>query len=197
MKNYINEISTNRILKHFQDKTNLAIISSYRTERTEHQNRNLLNKLKQNIRKLNLGFSELISRWSEVDPETNNIVNSDERSLMIYGISLEDAIKFGQELQQSSIIYKNADKCAEVCTTEFIDYDDTEHKVGNIVRTFNVLGSTPLNLQDAKDIFEKRKGGPASLPIKSNRAFKLENVLEVESPKGSTFSEKERYMKIF
>lgn len=193
----INEISTNRILKHFQDDSCLTIISSYRTERTEQENRKLLNNLKQKVRSLKLGFSELISRLSEVDYETREVITSDERSLMIYGISLEDAIKFGQELQQSSIIYKNADKCAEVCTTEFIDYDDTEHKVGNIVRTFNVLGSTPLNLQDAKDIFEKRKGGPASLPIKSNRAFKLENVLEVESPKGSTFSEKERYMKIF
>lgn len=193
----INEISTNRILKHFQDDSCLTIISSYRTERTEQENRKLLNNLKQKVRSLKLGFSELISRLSEVDYETREVITSDKRSLMIYGISLEDAIKFGQELQQSSIIYKNADKCAEVCTTEFIDYDDTEHKVGNIVRTFNVLGSTPLNLQDAKDIFEKRKGGPASLPIKSNRAFKLENVLEVESPKGSTFSEKERYMKIF
>ena len=71
------------------------------------------------------------------------------------------------------------------------------YKVGNIVRTFNVSSTSPLNLQDAKDIFEKRKGGPASMPIKSNRAFKLENVLEVESPKGSNFSEKERYTKVF
>ena len=193
----LNEISTNRILKHFQDDSCLAIISSYRTERTEQENRKLLNKLKQKVRSLKLGFSELISRWSEVDSETKEVISSDERSLMIYSISLEDAIKFGQELQQSSIIYKNTDKCAEVCTTEFIDYDGKEHKVGNIVRTFNVSGSTPMNLQDAKDIFEKRKGGPASMPIKSNRAFKLENVLEVESPKGSNFSEKERYIKVF
>lgn len=193
----LNEISTNRILKHFQDDSCLAIISSYRTERTEQENRKLLNKLKQEVKSLKLGFSELISRWSEIDSETKEVISSDERSLMIYGISLEDAIKFGQELQQSSIIYKNADKCAEVCTTEFIDYDGKEHKVGNIVRTFNVSSSTPMNLQDAKDIFEKRKGGPASMPIKSNRAFKLESVLEVESPRGSTFSEKERYLKIF
>jgi hypothetical protein len=157
----------------------------------------LLNNLKQKVRSLKLGFSELISRWSEIDSETKEVISSDERSLMIYGITLKDAIKFGQELQQSSIIYKNANKCAEICTTEFIDYDGKEHKVENIVRTFNISGSTPMNLQDAKDIFAKRKGGPASIPIKSNRAFKLENVLEVESPKGSTFSEKERYMKIF
>lgn len=65
----------------------------------------MLNKLKQKVRSLKLGFSELISRWSEIDSETKEVISSDERSLMIYGINLDDAIKFGQELQQSSIIY--------------------------------------------------------------------------------------------
>ena len=48
----LNEISTNRILKHFQDDSCLAIISSYRTERTEQENRKLLNKLKQEVKSL-------------------------------------------------------------------------------------------------------------------------------------------------
>ena len=31
----LNEISTNRLLSHFTDENNLAIISTYRTSRTE------------------------------------------------------------------------------------------------------------------------------------------------------------------
>lgn len=197
MKKKVNEISTNRILNHLQDESNLAIISTYRTERSESENKKFLSNLKKQLTsKLKLGFTELISRWTETDEETGEILNSDERSLMIYGISLDDAMNLGKEFQQSSIIYKNATKCAEVCTTDFVDYEGNEYKCGNIVRVFNVSNKTPLNIQDAKDIFEKRKGGPASMPVKSNRAFKLSEVLEVESHKASTFNEKERFTKI-
>lgn len=197
MKKKINEISTNRILNHLQDESNLAIISTYRTERSESENKKFLSKLKKQLTStLKLGFTELIFRWTETDEETCEILNSDERSLMIYGISLDDAMNLGKEFQQSSIIYKNATKYTEVCTTDFVDYEGNEYKCGNIVRVFNVSNKIPLNIQDAKDIFEKCKGGPVSMLIKSNHAFKLSEVLEVESHKASTFNEKERFTKI-
>lgn len=191
-------LTTNRILQHFQDDSSLAIISSYRTERTEAENKALLQKLKKKVRSLGLGFTELLSKWTEEDKETGEVVSSDERSLMIYGISLKDAVDFGKELQQSSIIYKSKDKCAEVCTIEFVDFDGVKHKEREVVRKFNIRGTSPLNLEDAKNIFEKRKGGPTSKPLKSNRAFRLAELHEVESPRGSIFSDgKERYLKIF
>jgi hypothetical protein len=193
----INEISTNRILKHFQDDKSLAIISTFRDERSLKENMKLLQELKTFVKnKLKLGFTELISRWSEYKEDTDKVESSDERSLMIYNISLEDALKLGSQYNQSRIIYKNSSKCAEVCTTQFIDYNSKEHNVGEIVRTFNIHTNNPLHLNTAKEIFAKRIGGPASKPIKSNRSFKLENVFEVESPRGSNFSEHERYLKI-
>jgi hypothetical protein len=196
MKKKFNEISLNRILNHFQDESNLAIISIYRTERSEKENRQLLQELKQKIRQLGYGFTELLSRLTETNEETCEILNLDERFLMIYGTSLDDAINIGKEFQQPSIIYKNATKCVEVCTIDFIDYGGNEYKCGNIIHVFNISNKTPLNIQDVKDIFEKRKGGSASMLVKSNRAFKLSEVLEVESHKASTFNEKERFFKI-
>ena len=192
----LNEISTNRILHHFQNDKTLAIISTFRTERTEKENLQLLKQFKSEIKKLKLGFSELISRWSEQNQDTNEIETSDERSLMIYGISLNDAMKFGQRYNQSSIIFKSSEKCAEVCTVDFIDYDGKEHNVGSIVRTFDVKSKSPLNINIAKEIFSKRISGPASKPIKSKHAFKLESVFEVESNHASTFATKERYIKV-
>lgn len=192
----LNEISTNRILRHFTDDSTLAIISTYRTELTDSENRRLLSKLKSWARMHKLGFTELKSRLVEQNPD-KSLDSSDERSLIIYWISLDDAIRLGGEYQQSSIIYKDKDRCAEVCTTAFTDYEGKAHKVGNVVRTFNVGGSRPFNLADAEEIFGKRKGGPASMPIKSNRPFKLTEILEVESPHGSNFSDgKERYTQV-
>ena len=42
----VNEISTNRLLKHFTDDKTLAVISTFRTERTESENISLIKELK-------------------------------------------------------------------------------------------------------------------------------------------------------
>lgn len=84
----LNEISTNRLLSHFTDENNLAIISTYRTSRTERQNRQLLQELKRSVRDMDLGYTELVSRWVEQNPDTGVNEASDERSVIIYGIGL-------------------------------------------------------------------------------------------------------------
>jgi len=158
----------------------------------------LLKRFKNDVRrKLGLGFTELKSRWVETDQNTGRVLSTDERSLIVYGMSLEDAMSYGKEFSQSSIIVKDGEKCTEVCTTGFTDYEGQTCGVGDVVRTFDVFGNpTAFNLQDAKDIFEKRKGGPASMPVKSNRPFKLAEVFEVESPSGKNFSNRERYVRL-
>ena len=191
----INEVSTSRLLKHLTDNNKLAIISTYRDSRTESQNRSLLRKLKTEVRNLGYGFTELISKW--VEQQDGQTYSSDERSLMIYNITLDQAEKLGEQYNQSSIIYKDADKCAEVCTCEFTDYEGKLHKPGQCVRYFNVKNTkSPMGLDDAREIFANRKGGPASKPVKSNRPFKLSEMYEVESPKGSVFSTAEKYIRL-
>ena len=190
------EWQSSSVIASFNDDSSLAIVSTFRTERTEKENLQLLNKFKQLVRAKNLGFTELKSRWAEMNPDGSQNV-SDERSLIVYGLSLDTALEFGKMFQQASIIFKDKDKCAEVCTTPFVDWKGVSHTVGSIVQTLNLKStSTPFNINDARDIFEKRKGGPVSILIKSNRPFTLKELFEVEPPRGSTFSRTEKLIKI-
>lgn len=180
----LNEISTNRLLSHFTDENDLAIISTYRTSRTERQNRQLLQELKRSVRGMDLGYTELVSRWVEQNPDTGVNEASDERSVIIYGIELQDAIALGQKYEQSSIIYKSAGKCAEVCTNAFTDWNGKNFKPGQIVRTFNVSTSpTPFNLDKAREIFSRRSGGPASSP-EVKPSFHIDGDVRGRRPEG-------------
>lgn len=197
LKRLIAESSTSRILQHLTDNGELAIISPYRSERSEKENLNLLRELKSNVRAMKLGFTEMISRWVETNDETGESESSDERSLCIYEIDLERALGLGKKYNQSSIIFKDEKSCREICTTPFTSYDGKDYNYGETVRTFNLSGNKSMNLDDAKEIFSHRKGGPASKPVKGNRAFTLKEMLEVEQPSPSVFSRNERYRKVF
>lgn len=196
MKVQIDEVSTNRLLRHFTDEGDMAVVSTYRTERTEAENRKLLRDFKEEVRKLGLGFSEFVSKWVE-EGDDGKMVSSDERSLAVYGLPLDKALEFGKKYQQSSILYKDKDGCREICTVAFSDYDGNKFAPGDVVRKFSVDGSIPLNLKDAEDIFSRRKGGPASMPVKGNRAFRLNEMYEVECCKPTTFSGTERWIPLF
>ena len=190
----VNEISTTRLLKHFTDDKTLAVISTFRTERTESENISLLKELKSWVRRNKLGFTEFVSRWSEQDPETGEIDVSDERSLAIYGISKKDSMMLGAKYQQSSILFKDGNGCSEICTTPFIDYEGNKFNVDDVVRKFNIDGNKTFNLEQAERIFSRREGGPASKPIKGKKAFKLNEVCEVEPVRSATFASNQRWI---
>lgn len=195
--NLINENSTSRILKHLINKDEtLAVISTYRSERSEEKNKSLLKELKSIAKKF--GFTEFIARWSETNPETNDVESSDERSLMIFNIPLQDAIQLGAKYNQSSIIYKDGVKLAEVCTVSFTSFDGKTFKPGQIVRIFSTNDKQLLNLDLAKKIFSKEIDGPASMPIKGSgkkRAFTLQELNEVEQPRAAYFQKNENILK--
>ena len=161
----LNESNTSRIYKHLSDDSNCAIISAYRGENSDKENKELHQKLRSDIRNLGLGYIEFTSRWVEEGE------SFDEESYLIPGIDERDAISLGRKFKQSSIIYKDKDKCVEICTAPFESYG-----VGDIVRTYNNVGPNMLNLNDAKDIFERRKGGPASMPKKGGKPFNLQVI---------------------
>lgn len=205
----LNEASTSRTYNHIVKDDNFAIISPYRTENSDAQNRSNMNSLKQEVRKLGYGFNELIARWVEYDENAEKNVASDERSLFIHGITKDQAMKLGKKYNQSSIIVKDESGCYEVCTTPF-SYEDNgkiiEYNVGDTVRPYNITGDKVLNIEDAKEIFSGRVDGPSSKPVKGTRPFKFttnENtkleVYSVESPRASYFhnSKDERLTRIF
>lgn len=183
------ESSMSRIYTHLTNDNSCAIISTFRDERSDSENNRLFNQFKSEMKK-DYGFIEFVSRWSEQDEETGEVISSDERALLIPNIPYEKAMKYAQKYQQSSFIFKDADGCEEICSTPFTSWDGNTYSVGDVVRTFNTRkdDSNILNLKDAEDIFAKRKGGPASHLVKGDhRSFHLESVREMESPRASYF----------
>ena len=181
------ETSTSRVLQHIVGDEDWAIVSPYRSEYSEDENRKRMQKLQQQVRSMGYGFIQFISRWVE------DGIGYDERSLFIPKARKSDAIKLGKEYEQSSVIVKEGNACYEICTNPFETYQE-----GDIVRTYNLSGDKVLNIADAEKIFAKRKGGPASKPIKGNaRPFHLSEVVEVEPPRPSYFQQRETYRRVW
>ncbi|WP_369695847.1 hypothetical protein [uncultured Clostridium sp.] len=165
--------------------------------------------MKSDIRKLGLGYNELVARWVEYNTEEERNISSDERSLFIHGISKNDAMRLGKKYHQSSVIIKDNNSCEEICTTPF-PYEDNgsvkEFNIGDVVRTYNISGDKVLNIEDAKEIFANKKSGPSSKSVKGKTPFtfkqtedlKLE-VWDVESPRAAYFHtpNDERYLRVF
>ena len=136
---------------------------------------------------MGFGFIQFISRWVE------NGESFDEESLLIPKMNTDDAISLGKQFEQSSVIVAKDGKVQEICTTPFENYTD-----GQTIRIFNLSGDKPLNINDAEEIFSKRKGGPVSKP-KYGRAkpFTLKEVYECTLQKPSTFNSNMYTTKIF
>lgn len=189
----LSEATTSRIYRRLTDKNTCAIISAFRGDNTLEENMSLHRRLKADVRALKLGFNEFISRWVE------DGIAYDERSLLIPHITKEQAIALGEKYNQSSIIWKDENECVEICTNSFETYSP-----GDIVRTYNNAGEHVLNIKEAEEIFAKRRGGPASKPVKgsNSKPFNLNQkvesfeLYEVLSPRPSYFQKEERYVKI-
>ena len=95
--NYIlNEASNANIYKRLSDpEQTVAIISPYRGEYSEKENKQRLTKLKSDVRQLGYGFNQLLSRWVE-DGEA-----FDEQSLFIPNITYKQAYALSKAYEQS------------------------------------------------------------------------------------------------
>ena len=193
----LEEASASKIYSRLTDSSSCAIISPYRGEYSEAENKQRMTKLKSEVRNgLKLGFNQFVSRWVE-DGEA-----FDEESLLIPNITLEQAMKLGQQFEQSSIIFKDSDSCREICTTPFVD-GSSKFGVGDVVRNYYNVGDHVMNISDAKEIFAKRRGGPVSMPKKGSnkQPFTLRTVesfelYEVFAPRPSYMETKNRLEKI-
>ena len=115
-------------------------------------------------------------------------------------MSKEEAMRLGKEYEQTSVIVKEKDTVQEICTTS-----TKYHSVGDVIRTFDVSGKNVLNIEKATDIFNKEKGGAASVPVKgASRPFTLqknEDILEAVykfvPPRASYFQTEGTYYTIY
>lgn len=187
----LTEASNANVYKRLADPNQtVAIISPYRSEYSEKENKQRLTQLKAAVRNLGLGFNQLISRWVE-DGEA-----FDEQSLFIPNISFDNAFELSKQFEQSSFIFKDKNGLREICTTPFENYSE-----GDVVRTYKTGQNELFNFEDAKAVFSKRIGGPGSKLVKgsNNQPFQFKTVTEVweaKQPRPSYMQTKYTYNRI-
>lgn len=155
----INESSKSRIYSQLSDEsdTKLAIISACRpdSDRTT--------ELRSDVLDLGCGYVNVVARWinEEGEPE-------DESSLIVYNISLDDAIKLGTKYEQHSIIYKDEDGLRLISTSPD---PESEYKIGQDITHFDNSGTHFMNISDAEKIFAKQKQGDVSYVPRTKSTF--------------------------
>lgn len=195
-KEELNESNSSRLAQHLTSDQ-FAIISPYRYENSSYQNAGAMLRLRDDVRKSGYGFIELESKWEETEPDSGEIIESKERSLLIPDCSRNDAIKLGVRYKQSTVISCFDGNCQEVCTREYIDADGNEHEPGDVIRTFNIDKNAPFNAKLAQDILDRRLSGGVSSTVKGGKNFSLKELYEVEHASPSTHNGEERFFRIF
>lgn len=201
----LKEGGTYRIYSHLKEDDKWAIVSPYTSdednpdkEQEKAENKKKMTKLKEEVRSLGFGFNELRALWSYPN-SSGEMQQSEEYSLIIYGINKEEAIRLGKKYEQTSVIVKDGNVVQEICTTS-----TKYHSVGDVIRTFNVSGSNVLNIDKAEKVFSKEEPGSASIPVKgSGRPFQLQDepileaVYKYTPPRASYFQTKGTYSTIY
>ena len=202
----LNEGGTYRIYTHLKEDDKWAIVSPYTTnednpnkEKERADNKKKMVKLKSEVRQMGYGFNELRALWSYPSDSTGEIQQSEEFSLIIYGMGKKEAMQLGKEYEQTSVIVKDGNVVQEICTTP-----TRYHSVGEVIRTYNTTGKNVLNIETAEKVFAKDEHGAASMPIKGgNRPFQLKNEAILEAvyvftpPRASYFQTEGTYSTIY
>lgn len=202
----LSEGGTYRIYTHLKEDDKWAIVSPYTTdednpdkEKEKAENKKKMVKLKEEVRSLGYGFNELRALWSYPSASTGEMQQSEEFSLIIYGMGKDEAMQLGKKYEQTSVIVKEGNIVQEICTTS-----TRYHSVGDVIRTFNVNGKQVLNIDTAEKVFNKEEPGSASKTVKGgNRPFQLktESILEsvyvFSPPRASYFQTEGTYSTIY
>lgn len=151
MKTIIAESSLSRIFQHIEDPSkSFGVISAFRADNSNQENKTLHANLKAAVREMGLGFIEMRGGYKG----DQGFVN--ELSVFIPGISRKQIVALGTQYNQHSVIYKDAKEFALIGT-------NAAAGVGKTLSNFS-FGKGKDNLvlaQDAmKDFFSALlKGG--------------------------------------
>lgn len=157
----INETSKSRIYSQLSDEsdTKLAIISACTSDSDR------TTELRDDVLDLGCGYVNVVARWINEEGDAE-----DESSLIIYNISLKDAIKLGTKYEQHSIIYKDENGLRLISTNPD---SESEYKIGQDITYFDNSGTHFMNISDAEKIFAKQRQGDASYVPRAKSAFSL------------------------
>lgn len=200
----LNEGGTYRIYSHLKDDDKWVIISPYRSNKTDNENKENMKELKSIVKNSGYSYTELKAVWTERDKDTGEINRSNEYSLLIYNMGKRKAIELGKKYEQSSVLVKENDSIYEYCTTDFVTDDGRNMSVGDVVNVFKINNENVMNISTANEILRGDKDGSVSVPTQGNskpftfqKESILESVFEVEPPRPSYFRNKEIYIPIY
>jgi len=148
-----------RALAHL--KGDFGVVSAYRDENSDSENKSLHRALGKDIRALDLGFIELASKWEE-----DGSVSS-EQSYLIPKISKEDVIKLGEKYKQFSVLSGTGGVTEHICSSSDL--------CGSVGKTLQVFKKGALSQADFKGAFSLLKKGSQSA---TETRFKLLEVNE-------------------
>lgn len=147
--NDINESSLSRIFQHVEGDNSFGVVSAFRDDLPDAENKQRHADLKAMIRKAGYGFIEMRGGY------TGDQGFVQEYSLFVPSVSKKDMIEFGKAFNQHSVIYKDS--------SEFIMVGTNENSgIGRTVVNFIRGGKNNINMaKDAiKDFFSSlAKGG--------------------------------------
>jgi len=147
--NDINESSLSRIFQHIEGDNSFGVVSAFRDDLPDAENKQRHADLKAMIRKAGYGFIEMRGGY------TGDQGFVQEYSLFVPSVSKKDMIEFGKAFNQHSVIYKDS--------SEFIMVGTNENSgIGRTVVNFIRGGKNNINMaKDAiKDFFSSlAKGG--------------------------------------
>lgn len=181
----LKETSYNRVLKHI-NSGEFVIISPYREEYSEKENKARMRELQSIVRKnLKLGYIWLKSTWNSFNEkgEPNTI---EEESLLVPNMTLKQGIDLGVKYKQFSIIVKDEDGLREICTTPY----DSNFKVGDVVQSFSYGDRDSLGLDEVRNILQHKKEGSISTSKKGKVSFSLKKLEKLNRPAFSSFDDR-------
>lgn len=145
IKQELSESKLSRVWQHVEGDKSFAFVSANRSEYSDKENKKRSAQLKQDIRKLKLGFIEMKGGFVETskDKDGKEIkVTVEEDSFLIPNISKKDVIMLGNKYEQDSVLFKDKNQFLELATKD---------NSGKVLTNFK-LKSGKENLNFSKEI---------------------------------------------
>ncbi len=115
----LNESSLNRCLAHVKKsgEKSFAILTSWRTNRTNKENNAKFSQLKNDVRSSGYGYIKLIGHWAEEDNDESGADDggsNKELSMFVIGMTKEEAKSAMLKYKQDAVVYAGPDTGGKV-----------------------------------------------------------------------------------
>lgn len=143
--------SSNLLSKLYAPNKNIAIVS------IDEKKMDLIEREKSKLEKSKMDYFHVETTWKRTtNPDDGKIR---KQAFVMFGISLQQALELGKELEQNSIIYKDGQAYCEVATKDFVcTKDGKQYSRGTTISRYDIFSNPPLDIKLVVEILSKKKG---------------------------------------